>query len=429
MVETYCRNPELVNMVKQSQRGNPKYHFLYEESSLNPYFQWRVNHQPERQAITSFERSMANANAVRPMPRPFCPPPVPPPEAIAGMRNENPAAAPQSAQKAHHLYHKLPAGLMLKLINEDHTPYSALRTRDLESTDFLDSVAPGLSSALSCTEKPIAPEMTSDLEQALDHFERGLCYIYKEGEFEDRDNPFASAASNDTHNVPSLPIMDKEGWESGVLEKLLWDRRRGGEERRKWKRKGDRAQRRLAGEDVSSSSQSSDDSDGSDSSSDSSGSDSSSASSSGSQSGQRTSAMRPSVNARGSSINTAIGSDNVGFKLLAKLGWQEGQGLGASNDGIIEPIRLQTRFSTIRNDKGKGSYRGRQRSRGGKKGNADKRASLGTGRLEDADATSALAAGSDQTGNNTNSKEFDAYRRQMSLAYSSHQNPPTSDDA
>lgn len=30
--------------------------------------------------------------------------------------------------------------------------------------------------------------------------------------------------------------------------------------------------------------------------------------------------------------------DNVGFKMLKKLGWSEGQGLGASASGIIEPV-------------------------------------------------------------------------------------------
>lgn len=30
--------------------------------------------------------------------------------------------------------------------------------------------------------------------------------------------------------------------------------------------------------------------------------------------------------------------DNVGFKMLQKLGWSEGQGLGANASGIIEPV-------------------------------------------------------------------------------------------
>lgn len=30
--------------------------------------------------------------------------------------------------------------------------------------------------------------------------------------------------------------------------------------------------------------------------------------------------------------------DNVGFKMLQKLGWSEGQGLGAKSSGIVDPV-------------------------------------------------------------------------------------------
>lgn len=33
-----------------------------------------------------------------------------------------------------------------------------------------------------------------------------------------------------------------------------------------------------------------------------------------------------------------IKEDNIGFKMLQKLGWAEGQGLGQNNAGIVEPI-------------------------------------------------------------------------------------------
>jgi RNA-binding protein 5/10 len=37
---------------------------------------------------------------------------------------------------------------------------------------------------------------------------------------------------------------------------------------------------------------------------------------------------------------TGIGSDNVGNKLLQKMGWQEGMGLGKSNQGRTSIIQV-----------------------------------------------------------------------------------------
>ncbi len=34
-----------------------------------------------------------------------------------------------------------------------------------------------------------------------------------------------------------------------------------------------------------------------------------------------------------------IAQDNVGFKLLQKMGWSQGQGLGAESQGIVDPIQ------------------------------------------------------------------------------------------
>lgn len=33
-----------------------------------------------------------------------------------------------------------------------------------------------------------------------------------------------------------------------------------------------------------------------------------------------------------------IKEDNIGFKMLQKLGWTEGQGLGTNGLGIVEPV-------------------------------------------------------------------------------------------
>nr|XP_032514373.1 atrophin-1-like isoform X2 [Danaus plexippus plexippus] len=74
--------------------------------------------------------------------------------------------------------------------------------------------------------------------------------------------------------------------------------------------------------------------------------------------------------------------DNVGFKMLQKLGWNEGQGLGAEGTGIIEPINKANQPV----------------------------ANLGLG------AASAEGACPDDD-------EFDAYRKRMMLAYRFRPNP------
>lgn len=40
----------------------------------------------------------------------------------------------------------------------------------------------------------------------------------------------------------------------------------------------------------------------------------------------------------------SIASDNKGFKMLSKLGWNEGQSLGKNSDGILEPVRQFAAF-------------------------------------------------------------------------------------
>lgn len=46
------------------------------------------------------------------------------------------------------------------------------------------------------------------------------------------------------------------------------------------------------------------------------------------------------------SVDTSISSDNKGFKLLSKLGWSEGQKLGKSDTGILEPIPIVSNDGT-----------------------------------------------------------------------------------
>ncbi|KAG2187973.1 hypothetical protein INT44_000723 [Umbelopsis vinacea] len=44
-----------------------------------------------------------------------------------------------------------------------------------------------------------------------------------------------------------------------------------------------------------------------------------------------------------SRTNERIGAENIGNKLLQKMGWKEGQGLGSTGSGIIDPIQAQYR--------------------------------------------------------------------------------------
>ncbi|KAJ1728084.1 SURP and G-patch domain-containing protein 1 [Coemansia biformis] len=325
-------------------------------------------------------------------------------------------AAAEAQVCSSHRYFELPAGVMVKIIDGEHRPYTPLRTEELESPEFLESIAPGLSTYKDTLD---TPGVTDELEQAMASFEKGVRYMYKEGEFEYRNDPLAA---DDSGARAESVAIDREGWGPGVLETVLWDRRKGSAERQKWKRRQERARRRqeraeqrqerarqpqLEGEDgasyqsssswsSSSSSRSSSGSSRSSSSSDSASSESTSGSGSSSSdegSGGRGAAARPT------SINRAIGSENVGFKLLSKLGWQKGQGLGAAGDGITEPIRLPTRFSSVRQQGARGSPARRG------KGKRVERASLGTGRTGD---TRVPEIGDD---------EFESYRKQKSSAY------------
>lgn len=40
------------------------------------------------------------------------------------------------------------------------------------------------------------------------------------------------------------------------------------------------------------------------------------------------------------SVEKPLGSDNIGAKLLKKMGWKEGEGLGRDASGIVEPIKV-----------------------------------------------------------------------------------------
>ncbi|KAJ2795241.1 SURP and G-patch domain-containing protein 1 [Coemansia guatemalensis] len=476
MAEAQVRNPELVKMVRQSQIENPKYRFLFEDSPLHPFFQWRIRELQNES--THHSNTQAPLSADRPpLPRPPRPPQMPPlqsshrpprppsipgiqhcsdphrppilspaqpgppghwarlhplpiPPELTGTSAPQPAATPQDDLSSRNYsdtlaaadpesrctprqYFALPAGIMIKAIDGDYQSYSPLCTEELEDPGFLESIVPGLS---TCAEGMVSPEMTEELEQALDYFEKGVRYIYSEEEFGNHDHQSKSAGVTGNHEDAKAMPIDREGWEPGVLEKVLWDRRKSSAARRKWRRRQERQERRLAGESVSESSGSSHSDSGSSSSSSYGTSDSESDSSSSSSSAS-SSGSRAGTSARPTNMNRAIGSENVGFKLLSKLGWQQGQGLGASSEGIIEPIRPPTRFSSVRTTPRGGA---RRRGRGRGRGKRAMRASLGTGRTEDDvldELASADGKGAGAAVNDEGDDQFEAYRKQMSSAY------------
>ena len=41
------------------------------------------------------------------------------------------------------------------------------------------------------------------------------------------------------------------------------------------------------------------------------------------------------------SVDQAISNKNKGFKMLEKMGWIEGGGLGKEKDGIKEPVKVR----------------------------------------------------------------------------------------
>ena len=44
------------------------------------------------------------------------------------------------------------------------------------------------------------------------------------------------------------------------------------------------------------------------------------------------------------SLEVALDDSNKGFKMLSKMGWKKGEGLGAENkQGMVEPIKIETR--------------------------------------------------------------------------------------
>jgi hypothetical protein len=44
---------------------------------------------------------------------------------------------------------------------------------------------------------------------------------------------------------------------------------------------------------------------------------------------------------KSTSVDIELSEDNAGRKMLMKMGWMQGKGLGKNEDGIIEPVVIQ----------------------------------------------------------------------------------------
>ncbi|KAJ1863085.1 hypothetical protein LPJ73_000611 [Coemansia sp. RSA 2703] len=194
------------------------------------------------------------------------------------------------------------------------------------------------------------------MDDIFEAFDKGVRFIYREGEFADSDQAIDA----------SIVGMDNDGWQiNNKQEEFLHEPRSA---QTSFSASG------SSSEETSSSEQSSDDEDdnsdvGNESNDDlsSTSSQSSSSPSSSSYSSYSSASLDEDKSLLPANVNKALGSDNIGFKMLSKLGWREGEGLGAESEGIREPICLNTRFGN---------------PRGGKRKRGQKRAALDTGRTE-----------------------------------------------
>ncbi|XP_056693732.1 uncharacterized protein [Spinacia oleracea] len=59
-----------------------------------------------------------------------------------------------------------------------------------------------------------------------------------------------------------------------------------------------------------------------------------------------------------SSSTSALDSSNIGFQLLKKHGWKEGTGLGASQQGRLEPVETYVK----KNKRGLGAEKGKKKT-------------------------------------------------------------------
>jgi hypothetical protein len=49
------------------------------------------------------------------------------------------------------------------------------------------------------------------------------------------------------------------------------------------------------------------------------------------------------VQSTSTSIHEPLPQENIGRKMLSKMGWKEGEGLGKAQSGIVEPVNLKNK--------------------------------------------------------------------------------------
>jgi hypothetical protein len=95
-------------------------------------------------------------------------------------------------------------------------------------------------------------------------------------------------------------------------------------------------------------------------------------------------------------VNTGIGGDNVGYRLLKRAGWREGTGLGAAGQGRREPVLPSANKGSLGlGFDRQGGAPGRRQEQPAAGGKRPRRGAGSSAEQEDAAAAAALAAAGD----------------------------------
>ncbi|PVU98135.1 hypothetical protein BB559_001776 [Furculomyces boomerangus] len=208
-------------------------------------------------------------------------------------------------------YFELPAGVMMYVMKKEgiKRKYDAVSVEKVEDPKILDEIKESGD--------------TAELEDALERYSLGIRQIFKEGEFD---------YEKEEENKQEKIALDHNGWEVGFSEYLKLDGISTSED-----------------EETSSEDSESDSSKEFETEKD-------NKKAVGIPYDYGLSKTENSINdlenelAKPMDINKSIPGNNKGFKLLQKMGWQQGQSLGQTFEGISEPITHKSQVLSEQNN-------------------------------------------------------------------------------